>query len=150
VRTALWVLTIGAMVSAQDVLMWHNDAARTGQNLHESVLTRANVQAKTFGKLFVITVDGKVDAEPLYVGALQMPNRGARNVLFVATEHGSVYALDADSGQEFWRVRLLRAGETTSDNRNCDQITPEIGVTATPVIDRQQGPHGVLYAVAMS
>jgi outer membrane protein assembly factor BamB len=70
--------------------------------------------------------------------------------LFVATEHDSVYAFDADSGQEFWHVRLLRAGETTSDNRNCTQITPEIGITATPVIDCQRGPHGVLYAVAMS
>jgi outer membrane protein assembly factor BamB len=136
--------------AGQDVLTWHNDVARTGQNLRESVLTPANVNTKTFGKLFVIAVDGKVDAEPLYVQGLSMPNRGTRNVLFVATEHDSVYAFDADSGRELWHVRLLRAGETTSDNRNCGQITPEIGITATPVIDRQQGPHGVLYAVAMS
>lgn len=143
---AVWV----SSVAGQDVLTWHNDVARTGQNVRESTLTPANVNSKTFGKLFVISVDGKVDAEPLYVHGLQMPNRGTRNVLFVATEHDSVYAFDADSGQQFWHVRLLSAGETTSDNRNCSQITPEIGITATPVIDRQQGPHGVLYAVAMS
>jgi hypothetical protein len=143
---AVWV----SGVAGQDVLTWHNDVARTGQNLQEWVLTPANINTKTFGKLFVIAVDGKVDAEPLYVHGLAMPNRGTRNVLFVATEHDSVYAFDADSGQGFWRVRLLGAGETTSDNRNCSQITPEIGITATPVIDRQQGAHGVLYAVAMS
>ena len=143
---AVWV----SGVAGQDVLTWHNDVSRTGQNLRESMLTPANVNTKTFGKLFVIPVDGKVDAEPLYVSGLQMPNRGTRNVLFVATEHDSVYAFDADSGQEFWHVRLLHAGETTSDNRNCGQITPEIGITTTPVIDRQQGPHGILYAVAMS
>ncbi len=147
---AVWVSSIGGSVAGQDVLTWHNDVARTGQNLRELVLTPANVSTKTFGKLFVIAVDGKVDAEPLYVHGLQMPNRGTRNVLFVATEHDSVYAFDADSGQEFWHVRLLGAGETTSDNRNCSQITPEIGITATPVIDRQQGPHGLLYAVAMT
>ncbi|MBV8809442.1 MAG: pyrrolo-quinoline quinone [Acidobacteriaceae bacterium] len=131
-------------------LDWHNDVARTGQNLGESVLTPANVNTRRFGKLFVIAVDGKVDAEPLYVHGLPMPNRGTRNVLFVATEHDSVYTFDADSGQELWHVRLVRDGETTSDNRNCGQITPEIGITATPVIDRQQGPHGILYAAAMS
>src|SRR5215469_4499800 len=147
---AIWVASFVRSVPGQDVLTWHNDVARTGQNLRESVLNPANVNTKTFGKLFIIAVDGKVDAEPLYVHGLQIPNRGTRNVLFVATEHDSVYALDADSGRELWHVRLLRAGETTSDNRNCSQITPEIGITATPVIDRQRGPHGVLYAVAMS
>jgi outer membrane protein assembly factor BamB len=143
---AVWVSGAGG----QDVLTWHNDVARTGQNLQELTLTPANVNTKSFGKLFVIRADGKLDAEPLYVHGLQMPNRGTRNVLFVATEHDSVYAFDADSGQQFWHVVLLRAGETTSDDRNCSQITPEIGITATPVIDRQQGAHGVLYAVAMS
>jgi outer membrane protein assembly factor BamB len=147
---AVWVSSISGSVAGQDVLTWHNDVARTGQNVRESALTPTSVNTKTFGKLFVIAVDGKVDAEPLYIQGLQMPNRGARNVLFVATEHDSVYAFDADSGQEFWHVRLLREGETTSDNRNCSQITPEIGITATPVIDRQQGPHGLLYAVAMT
>ena len=69
---------------------------------------------------------------------------------YVATEHGSVYAFDADTGTQLWKVSTLGSGESTSDNRGCDQITPEIGVTATPVIDRTAGPHGVIYVVAMS
>src|SRR6185437_13982412 len=113
-------------------------------------LTLQNVNPKTFGNLFVIQVDGKVDAEPLYVHQLEMPNRGLRNVLFVATEHDSLYAFDADTGQQFWHVQLLKPAETPSDNRNCGQITPEIGITSTPVIDRHQGPHGTIYTVAMS
>lgn len=136
--------------TSQDVLTWHNDNARSGQYLAERILTPQNVNAKTFGKLFVIPVDGKVDAEPLYVHALDVPNRGSKNLLFVATEHDSVYAFDADTGEQFWHVQLLKSGETPSDNRNCSQVEPEIGVTATPIIDRQRGPHGTIYAVAMS
>ena len=68
----------------------------------------------------------------------------------VATEHDSLYAFDADSGDQFWHIRLLKAGENPSDDRNCIQITPEIGITSTPVIDRQAGPHGTIYAAAMS
>ncbi len=135
---------------AQDVLTWHNDNARTGQNLAEKILTPQNVNPKTFGKLFIIRVDRKVDAEPLYVHKLEIQHHGLRNALFVATEHGSVYAFDADTGKQFWHVRLLKDGETPSDNRNCGQITPEIGITSTPVIDRHLGPHGAIYAVTMS
>lgn len=147
---ALAISGVAKAAKAQDVLTWHNDNARTGQNLREYTLTLSNVNVKTFGKVFSIPVDGKVDAQPLYVHELEVPNRGLRNVLFVATEHDSLYAIDADSGQEIWHVRLLGAGETPSDNRNCGQITPEIGTTATPVINRQQRSHGVLYAVSMS
>jgi hypothetical protein len=149
-RVTLLCLLFWTSVAAQDVLTWHNDNARTGQNLAEDALTLRSVNVKTFGKLFDIHVDGRVDAEPLYVHRLEIPDRGARNVLFVATEHASLYAFDADTGQQFWRVSLLKSGETPSDNRNCGQIIPEIGITATPVIDRRQASHGILYAVAMS
>ncbi|MFZ0594294.1 MAG: PQQ-binding-like beta-propeller repeat protein [Bryobacteraceae bacterium] len=135
---------------AQDVLTWHNDNARTGQNLTERVLTLKNVNPKTFSRLFVIPLDGKVDAQPLYVHRLEIPHRGSRNVLFVATEHDRLYAFDADTGEQFWHAQLLKNGEKPSDDRNCGQITPEIGITSTPVIDRQLGPHGTIYAVAMS
>jgi hypothetical protein len=143
-------LLAAAPLQTQDVLTWHNDNARTGQNLSEKILTLENVNSKTFGKRFDIHVDGKVDAEPLYVHGLEIPRQGARNVLFVVTEHDSVYAFDAGTGEQFWHVQLLKAGETPSDNRNCGQITPEIGITSTPVIDRHRGPHGVMYVVAMS
>src|SRR5580700_5724433 len=81
-----------------NLLTWHNDNARTGQNLQETILTPANVNASTFGKLFVIGVDGKVDAQPLYVSALAIAGQGIYNVLFVVTEHDTVYAFNADTG----------------------------------------------------
>jgi hypothetical protein len=133
-----------------NVTTYHNDNARTGQNLSETILTPSNVNSSSFGKLFVITVDGKVDAQPLYLTQVSIPNQGMHNVLYVATEHGSVYGLDADSGKALWKVSMLVAGETTSDDHGCTQITPEIGVTSTPVIDPKAGPHGTIYVVAMS
>ncbi|HMF64752.1 MAG TPA: hypothetical protein VK608_11745 [Edaphobacter sp.] len=147
---ALSLLAIGRDAEAQDVLTWHNDNARTGVNHDEKLLTLQNVNSKTFGKLFTIQVDGKVDAQPLYVANLRIANEGLRNVLFVATEHDSLYAFDADRGKQFWHIQLLKTGETPSDNVSCGQITPEIGVTSTPVIDRRAGPHGTIYVVAMS
>jgi hypothetical protein len=143
-------LTVAAAPVNTDVLTQHNDNARTGQNLHETILTPTNVNATNFGKLFVIPVDGKVDAQPLYVSNLAIPGNGTHNVLIVATEHDSVYAFDADSGAFLWHVSMLKTGETTSDNRGCSQVTPEIGVTSTPVIDRSAGPNGTIYLVAMS
>jgi hypothetical protein len=130
---------------ANDVLTYHNDNARSGQMLNETILTPANVNAASFGLLHVLSVDGKVDAQPLYVS-----NTGSPNLLIVATEHGSVYAFDADQGNVVWQKSMLLSGETTSDDHGCSQVTPEIGVTATPVIDRGAGPHGTIYVVAMS
>ena len=72
------------------------------------------------------------------------------NILYVATEHASVYAFDADTGAQIWHVSVLGSGETTSDNRSCSQITPEIGITSTPVIDRKSGANGTVFTVAMS
>ncbi|HWT36308.1 MAG TPA: pyrrolo-quinoline quinone, partial [Paraburkholderia sp.] len=138
----------GATMSA-DVLTYHNDLARTGQYLGETTLTPANVNAASFGKVGFLSVDGKVDAQPLYVSNVPV-NGAAHNVVYVVTEHASVYAFDADSNAQLWQRSLLGAGETTSDPRNCPQISPEIGITATPVIDRSRGSNGVMYAVAMS
>lgn len=137
-------------LSQIDVLTYHNDNSRTGQNLSEIVLTPVNVKAGTFGKLFEVHLDGKVDAQPLHVGGLNLPNRGRHNVVFAATEHDSVYAFDANNATIYWHVNLLKPGETTSDIRGCGQVVPEIGITATPVIDLSAGPHGAIYVVAMS
>src|SRR5579871_2320191 len=135
--------------TATDVLTYHNDNARTGQNLTETILTPSNVNSSTFGKLFVLSTDGKVDAEPLYVSKVSVTS-GTHNLLIVASEHGSVYAFDADSGAPIWTVSTIQAGETTSDTHSCGQVSPEIGITATLVIDRNAGPHGTVYVVAMS
>jgi hypothetical protein len=145
------ILTVSAAgPSTSDVLTYHNDAARTGQNLTETALTTNNVTSAKFGKLGFYPVDGLVDAEPLYASQVAVPNSGTHNVLLVATEHGSVYAFDADSGATLWHVSTPKSGETTSDDHGCGQVTPEIGVTSTPVIDRTSGPHGAIYVVAMS
>jgi hypothetical protein len=133
-----------------DVVTYHNDVARTGQYLNETTLTLANVNSAAFGKLGLYATDGKVDAQPLYLSGVAVPGQGARNVLYVATEHDSVYAFDADAGSILWRVSLLGTGETPSDQRSCAQVVPEIGITSTPVIDRTRPPNGVIYVVAMS
>jgi len=138
-----------AMAGGVDVTTFKNDLNRSGQNLAESTLTLTNVASSTFGLLRLLPVDGRVDAQPLYLSALSAPG-GTFNTVFVATEHDSVYAFDSDSGAVFWHVSLLGTGETPSDNRGCSQVTPEIGVTSTPVIDRTAGAHGTIYVVAMS
>jgi hypothetical protein len=143
------LLTVTVAAGATDVLTYHNDNARTGQNLSEAILTPAAVGTSRFGLLRVLLVDGLVDAQPLVVSNLGVGGK-TRNVLFVATEHGSVYSFDADDGTALMHASLLGSGETTSDSRSCSQVSPEIGVTATPVIDRSAGANGTLYAVAMS
>lgn len=133
-----------------DVTTYKNDIARTGQNLTESVLTAGNVNSASFGLLRFLSTDGKVDAQPLYLSGLSVQG-GTHNVLFVATENDSLYAFDADAGAVLWHVSLLGTGESPSDAVDgCSQITPTIGVTSTPVIDRSAGAHGTLYVVAMS
>jgi hypothetical protein len=132
-----------------DVVTYKNDGARTGQNLTESLLTLTNVNATTFGKRLFLAADGKVDAQPLYLSGLQIAG-AAHNVVFVATENDTVYAFDADSGAILWQKSLLGSGESPSDDRNCGQVTPAIGITSTPVIDRSAGAHGAIFLVAMS
>jgi hypothetical protein len=135
---------------ATDVLTFHNNPARTGLNDHETILTPANVNQDSFGLLFNLPVDGKVDAQPLYVSSLPIRGVGRKNVVVVATEHDSVYAFDSDAGTLYWHVSLLGDNEVPSDQRACDQITPEIGVSATPVIIRDSDNPGTIYLVAMS
>ena len=154
--SSMATLTVNAVsASTINVVTYHYDNLRTGQNLNETILTPANVQSATFGKLGAFTVDGLVDAQPLYLSAVAISNAGTKNVLYVATENDSVYAFDADSvngntSAFLWKVSVLGAGETPSDNRGCNQVTPQIGVTSTPVIDRSRGAHGAIYVVAMS
>src|SRR5581483_7570902 len=130
----------------------HNDNARTGQNLGETVLTPANVTSATFGKLFSYPLDGVAHASPLYVADVAIPGSGFHNVVYVATEHDTVYAFDADGRRTtpLWQVSFIdpAAGVTTvpaGDTGECCDIIPEIGITGTPVIDPQGG---TLYVVA--
>jgi len=142
----------GTPASSSDVTTYHYDNLRTGQNTHETILTHAKVNSSTFGLLGAIPVDGHVDAQPLYLSNVAISGQGNKNVLYVVTEHDSVYAFDADSvsgssATTLWHSSMLAAGETSSDDRNCGQVSPEIGITSTPVIDRTRN---AIYLVAVS
>src|SRR5205814_4941955 len=140
------VLVAGAIVfvslsaDAQvNVLSYRGDLARTGANLSETILTPANVRSSTFGKLYSYSVDGYVYAQPLYVSGLTIPGKGTRNVVFVATEHNSVYGFDADStvgpaGGLLWQASLGPSAATPNPdfgNRfgGFNAIVPEVGIT---------------------
>jgi hypothetical protein len=149
----LWVLLLVCAVrrsAATDVTTYHNDLARTGQNTQETILTLSNVKHSSFGKLFTMQVDGNIDAEPLYLSGVSIPGKGTHNVLYAVTENDSVYAFDADAGTLLWNVSVLGSGERASDDHGCGQISPQIGITSTPVIDRSSRPNGTMYVVAMS
>jgi hypothetical protein len=145
----LSVVTGMGLTRGTDVTTYKNDLSRSGQNLSESALTPATVTSSNFGLLRMLPVDGRVDAQPLYLSKLSAAG-GSFNAVFVATEHDSVYAFDSDSGAVLWHVSLLAAGESPSNDHGCNQVSPEIGVTSTPVIDRAAGAHGTIYVVAMS
>jgi hypothetical protein len=149
---AMFVVFAVSTVSASgQVLTRQYDSARTGATLKETTLTPANVNVGTFGKLFTLAVDGDVYAQPLYVPRVDVPGKGVHDVLYVATEHDSVYAFDAAGrpAEPLWQVSFLNAsaGVTTvpASDTGCPFIAPEVGITPTPVIDRQSG---TLYVLA--
>ena len=150
---------VAAVTDLAGVYTYHNDLARDGANTHEYALTPANVNTGSFGKLTSCTVDGAIYGQPLWVANLTVS--GAKhNVVFVTTQHDSLYAIDADAVpcQPLWTVSLIDAahggavGESTVPSTLVGLflgtgIAPEVGVTSTPVIDPAGG---ILYAVSMS
>jgi hypothetical protein len=140
-----------------NVLTYQGDNSRAGAYLNETILTPSNVNAKQFGKIFQHSVDGQVYAQPLIQTAVAVAGRGTHNVVFVATEHDTVYAFDADSAaglnaEALWQVNFSDPANgvvpvPASDYLRCPAVVPEIGITGTPVIDAAAG---TLYVVAMT
>jgi hypothetical protein len=145
----LAVFALAAVAMAQRVTTSQYDNARTGANLNETKLTPRNVNVQHFGKIFTLHVDGDVYAQPLFLGGVEIPGKGRHDVLFIATEHDSVYAFDAygNPSTPLWQASFLKDGLTTVPARdaNCPFIAPEIGITSTPVIDPE---NGTLYVLA--
>ena len=130
------------------VLTWRYDLTHAGENTQETELTPNNVNANSFGKLFSLSVDSTVYAQPLYVPGLKMSDGQVHNVLFVCTENDSIYAFDADSNggadaNPLWQISLLTAahgagaGATPQSPASTGEgdIGPTIGITGTPTID---------------
>jgi PKD repeat protein len=143
---ALLLLASPPPTFAVNVLTQHNDNFRTGANLNETILTVSNVSTNQFGKLFTRALDGQIYAQPLYVSGLTISN-AIHNVVYVETEHNSVYAFDPDNpspSNALWHVNL-GASVPITDFSNCADLQPEVGITGTPVIDLTSG---TMYVVA--
>ncbi len=154
---AFFSLASLSLFAQTSVTTQHNDVGRTGQNTTETILTPTNVTTSSFGKLFTLAVDGQVYAQPLYLPSVTIGG-SAHRVVFAATEHDSVYAFDASTGAQLWKVSLFdtahgaAAGATTDpqSDTGCGDISAlngasEYGVTGTPVIDPSTG---TLYVVS--
>lgn len=135
-------LGLSAAYGQNDVLTQHNDSLRTGANVNESILSPANVTVSKFGKLFTQPVDGIIVGQPLYVSNLLMPDGTTHNVVYVATQHNTVYAFDADSNRvgtppPLWSVSLNNGGTSVpiTDYGCTGTHYTEIGIMGTPVID---------------
>ncbi len=149
-----FAFTLIAIASAQ-VTTSQYDNARTGATLNEKTLTPQNVNTKQFGKLGAFKVDGAVYAQPLFIPAVEIPGKGTHDVLFVATEHDSVYAFDAARPDDppLWKVSFLDQARgaipLSEDMVQCPFIRPEVGITSTPVIDIKTGTLYVLARTAI-
>jgi len=144
---ALATLAAATLQAQVSVLTFHNDLARTGQNLNETILAPETVNTNMFGRLFYQPVDGAIYGQPLYVPNVAIPGQGTHNVIYVATQHDSVYAFDADSNQgptagPLWQVSFLNPAAGVNPIPGGDEfyaIMPEVGITSTPVVDPSTG-----------
>ena len=137
------LFVFGAIIAPAQVhvLTANYDNARTNSNLSETILTPDTVNREGFGKLGAFPVDGQIYAQPLYVSGIEMPRHGIRNVVYIATQHNSVYAIDADDPQSttpLWHVNLglsVPSSMLDAEDDPFGDISPEVGILSTPVID---------------
>jgi hypothetical protein len=132
------------IVGCTDVLTYHNDPQRTGWNQNETTLTTANVTQASFGLVAQVVLDDQIDAQPLVVTQQNIEGFGTRSVVYVVTASNTVYALDAWSGKELKKTKL---GQPVPSPLKCDNNGPNVGITGTPVIDKQSQ---TLYVIAYS
>ena len=155
---AIGVLTLisPSVVGQVSVITEHNDNARTGQNVAETFLTPSNVTPNYFGKLFTQNVDGLVVAQPLYLPGVAIPGAGTHNIVYVVTQHDSVFAFDADNNRgsnapPLWTVSFINPGAGITTESGTDQGCAvgtgftEIGIMGTPAVDPMTN---TLYVVA--
>ena len=139
-----------AVTDLAGVFTYHNDLTRDGVNSQEYALNTSTVKAATFGKRFACGIDAAAYAQPLWVASVNIGG-GTHNVLIAATQHDTVYAFDADASpcQTYWSKSLLGSGETwgTSGDVSTDDISPDIGIVGTPVIDSNTN---TIYVVSKS
>lgn len=152
-NAATLTVTATTASGSTDVVTYHYDVSRSGVNSTETALTTSNVNSAAFGKVGEFAVDGQIDGQALFLSQLAIPGQGNKNVLYVATENDSVYAVDAQSiigssATILWKTPVLPAGELPADSASlpCGNINPN-GITATPVIDRARN---AIYIEAMS
>lgn len=147
---AIFLAVTASALPAQVTTSQYNNF-RTGATLHETILTPQNVNAAQFGKLGAFKVDGPVYAQPLFLPGVEIAGKGTHDVIYVATEHDSVYAFDAYKPNDppLWHVSFLDKARNitlpSEDDVQCPFIRPEVGITSTPVIDLKSG---TLYVLA--
>ncbi len=144
-----WLFATPAAFGQVSVLTQHNNNARTGANLAETILTPSNVNAKQFGLLFKRVVDDQVYGQPLYAAGVRIAG-GEHNVVYVTTVNNSVYAFDADdakASEPYWHVNFGPPASIADGNFGCADITGNMGIIGTPVIDAGSG---TLYVVALT
>jgi hypothetical protein len=147
--------SVSITVRGTAVLTYQYNVQRTGANLFETILTPANVNTATFGKVFSCSVDSFIYGQPLFVPKMNIAG-GTHNVVFVATENNSIYAFDADGKTctPLWHTFIDRPVPCSTNSpvpgANCDLVfnTPGVGITSTMFIDPTQGSHGVIYVEA--
>ncbi len=152
-KAATLTVTASSSGGSTDVVTHHYDVSRSGVNSTETLLTTSNVNSATFGKVGEFAVDGQIDGQALFLSQLAISGQGNKNVLYMATENDTVYAVDAQSisgssATILWKTSVLPQGESPADSASlpCGNISPN-GITATPVIDRTRN---AIYVEAMS